>query len=48
MSELPVSVAMLAERPTSSSQTLSFEVQDSDEPAVRSVAQSRFVAPMNR
>ena len=48
MSELPVSVAMLAERPSSSSQTLSFEVQDSDEPAVRSVAQSRFVAPMNR
>mgnify|MGYP006169351319 CR=1 FL=1 len=48
MSELPVSVAMLAERPSSSSQTLSFEVQDSDDPAVRSVAQSRFVAPMNR
>ncbi|WEZ90841.1 cytochrome c oxidase accessory protein CcoG [Pseudomonas sp. NyZ480] len=48
MSEVPVSVALLAERPTSSSQALSFVVQDSDEPEVRSVAQSRFVAPMNR
>ena len=48
MSELPVSVAMLAERPTSSSQTLSFEISERDDPAIRSVAQSRFVAPMNR
>ncbi|WP_243056145.1 cytochrome c oxidase accessory protein CcoG [Pseudomonas sp. BP01] len=48
MSELPVSVAMLAERPTSSSQTLSFEISERDNPAIRSVAQSRFVAPMNR
>ncbi|GLO15209.1 iron-sulfur protein [Pseudomonas putida] len=48
MSELPVSVAMLAERPTSSSQTLSFEISERDEPAIRSVAHSRFVAPMNR
>ncbi|MDZ3991570.1 hypothetical protein PspTeo4_10472 [Pseudomonas sp. Teo4] len=48
MSELPVSVAMLAERPSSSSQTLSFVIEDTDEPEVRSVAQSRFVAPMNR
>ncbi|MGF6393689.1 cytochrome c oxidase accessory protein FixG [Pseudomonas plecoglossicida] len=48
MSELPVSVAMLAERPTISSQELAFEIQDSDQPAVRSVARSRFVAPINR
>ncbi|QXH33429.1 cytochrome c oxidase accessory protein CcoG [Pseudomonas muyukensis] len=48
MSELPVSVAMLAERPASSSQTLTFEIQDSDQPGVRSTANSRFVAPMNR
>ncbi|WP_095115177.1 cytochrome c oxidase accessory protein CcoG [Pseudomonas sp. Irchel 3F3] len=48
MSELPVSVAMLAERPASSSQTLSFEISERDDPAIRSVAQSRFVAPMNR
>jgi len=48
MSELPVSVAMLAERPTSSSQTLSFEISERDDPAIRSVAQSRFVAPLNR
>ncbi|MFJ4348971.1 cytochrome c oxidase accessory protein CcoG [Pseudomonas sp. NPDC089401] len=48
MSELPVSVAMLAERPTSASQALAFEVQDSDQPAIRSVAHSRFVAPLNR
>ena len=48
MSELPVSVAMLAERPTSSSQTLNFEISERDNPAVRSVAESRFVAPINR
>ncbi|MNG85805.1 Ubp3 associated protein Bre5 [compost metagenome] len=48
MSELPVSVAMLAERPASSSQTLSFEISERDDPAIRSVAHSRFVAPMNR
>ena len=48
MSELPVSVAMLAERPTSSSQTLSFVISERDDPAIRSVAHSRFVAPMNR
>ena len=48
MSELPVSVAMLAERPTSSSQTLSFEISERDDPAIRSVAHSRFVAPLNR
>ncbi|MBI6912556.1 cytochrome c oxidase accessory protein CcoG [Pseudomonas juntendi] len=48
MSELPVSVAMLAERPTSSSQTLSFVISERDDPAIRSVTHSRFVAPMNR
>ncbi|MFJ4392032.1 cytochrome c oxidase accessory protein CcoG [Pseudomonas soli] len=48
MSELPVSVAMLADRPTSSSQELTFEIQDSDQPGIRSTAHSRFVAPMNR
>ncbi|MEN5139714.1 cytochrome c oxidase accessory protein CcoG [Pseudomonas juntendi] len=48
MSELPVSVAMVAERPRSSSQTLSFEISERDDPAIHSVAHSRFVAPMNR
>jgi len=48
MSELPVSVALLAERPASSSQTLSFEISERDDPAIRSVARSRFVAPLNR
>jgi hypothetical protein len=48
MSELPVSVAMLAERPSSSSQTLSFEIRGRDNPTLHSVAHSRFVAPMNR
>ncbi|QXI45754.1 MULTISPECIES: cytochrome c oxidase accessory protein CcoG [Pseudomonas] len=48
MSELPVSVALLTERPASSSQTLSFEISERDDPAIRSVAHSRFVAPLNR
>ncbi|PWB31836.1 cytochrome c oxidase accessory protein CcoG [Pseudomonas sp. SDI] len=48
MSELPVSVAMLADRPHSSSQDLSFELVDTDEPGVRTIARSRFVAPLNR
>ncbi|MDM3886714.1 cytochrome c oxidase accessory protein CcoG [Pseudomonas sp. BCRC 81390] len=48
MSEVPVSVALLAERPASSSQTLSFEISDHDDPGIRSVAHSRFVAPLNR
>lgn len=48
MSEMPVSVAMLAERPTSSSQDLVFQVQDSDQAEVSSTARSRFVAPLNR
>jgi hypothetical protein len=46
--DVPVSVAMLTERPASSSQSISFKVIDSDEPDVYSVAKSRFVAPMNR
>ncbi|MEJ5863231.1 cytochrome c oxidase accessory protein CcoG [Pseudomonas farsensis] len=48
MSEQAVSVALLADRPTSSSQPLTFELQDSDQPGIRTTAQSRFVAPMNR
>jgi len=48
MGELPVSVAMLAERAQSSSQEIGFEISDSDEPGISSVAHSRFVAPLNR
>ena len=48
MSELPVSVALLADRPTSSAQQITFEVRDSDEPTIYSRADSRFVAPLNR
>ena len=46
--DVPVSVALLADRPKSSSQTIEFVVTDTDEPSVRSVAKSRFVAPINR
>lgn len=46
--DVPVSVAMTTERPASSSQTLNFRIEDTDEPQVYSVAKSRFVAPMNR
>ena len=48
ITDLPVSVAMLAERPSSSSQTITFEVVDQDQPEIRSLAASRFVAPLNR
>ena len=48
IAEVPVSVALLAEPPKSSSQTLEFVVTDTADPGVRSVAQSRFVAPINR
>ncbi len=48
ISDIPVSVALLADKPTSSSQTLRFKVTDVDEPWVYSAADSRFVAPMNR
>ncbi|MDO7899088.1 cytochrome c oxidase accessory protein CcoG [Pseudomonas citrulli] len=46
--DVPVSVAMLDERPRSGSQDMTFKVTDSDEPRIQSVAKSRFVAPMNR
>lgn len=46
--DVPVSVAMLSERPRSGSQELTFKVADSDEPNIHSEAKSRFVAPMNR
>ena len=48
ISDVPVSVALLADRPASSSQTLRFKVVDVDEPWIYSAADSRFVAPMNR
>lgn len=46
--DVPVSVAMLSERPRSGSQDMTFKVTDSDDPDIFSVAKSRFVAPMNR
>ncbi|MFN3359123.1 MAG: cytochrome c oxidase accessory protein CcoG [Pseudomonas sp.] len=46
--DVPVSVALLAQAPTRSSQTLRFKVTDVDEPWVYSAADSRFVAPLNR
>ena len=46
--DIPVSVAMTTDRPSSSSQKISFMITDSDDPSVHSVAQSRFVAPLNR
>ncbi|MEN2396017.1 cytochrome c oxidase accessory protein CcoG [Pseudomonas halotolerans] len=46
--DVPVSVAMLSERPRSGSREMIFKVADSDEPDIYSVATSRFVAPMNR
>jgi cytochrome c oxidase accessory protein FixG len=48
ISDVPVSVALLADKPASSSQTLRFKVTDVDEPWIYSAADSRFVAPMNR
>ncbi|MNC76501.1 hypothetical protein D3C75_1282360 [compost metagenome] len=48
ISDFPISVAMLVERASSSSQRIVFEVADSDDPHVVSVAHSRFVAPLNR
>ncbi|AZP72247.1 cytochrome c oxidase accessory protein CcoG [Pseudomonas poae] len=44
ISDVPVSVALLADKPASSSQTLRFKVTDVDEPWVYSAADSRFVA----
>ena len=34
--------------PGTSSQTITFVVTDTDQPSVRGVADSRFVAPLNR
>ena len=48
MNEWPVSVAMLTERAAGASVALTFEVHERDQPGVRSVANSRFVAPLNR
>ena len=46
--DIPVSVALLADTPASSSQTLRFKVTDVDEPWIYTAADSRFVAPLNR
>jgi cytochrome c oxidase accessory protein FixG len=46
--DVPVSVAMLSQRPESGSREMTFKVTDSDEPDTYSLAKSRFVAPMNR
>ncbi|MCQ6257284.1 cytochrome c oxidase accessory protein CcoG [Pseudomonas sp. Q11] len=46
--DVPVSVAMLSERPRSGSREMIFKVADSDEPETFSEATSRFVAPINR
>ena len=46
--DIPGSVALLADTPASSSQTLRFKVTDVDEPWIYTAADSRFVAPLNR
>ncbi|CRM77291.1 cytochrome c oxidase accessory protein CcoG [Pseudomonas salomonii] len=48
ISDVPVSVALLADKPASSSQTLRFKVMDVTKPWIYSAADSRFVAPLNR
>jgi polyferredoxin len=48
ITDVPVSVAMTADKPASSSQTIRFRVTDVDEPWIYSAADSRFVAPLNR
>ncbi len=48
ITDVPVSVAMTADKPASSSQTIRFKVTDVDEPWIYSAADSRFVAPLNR
>ncbi len=48
MNELPVSVALLAERPADSTPELIFEVCAMGAPSTCSQARSRFVAPLNR
>jgi cytochrome c oxidase accessory protein FixG len=44
--DLPVSVALTAGRPASSTQTLRFEVRDLAEPSSRAVTESTFIAPL--
>lgn len=46
--DVPVSVALLADTPASSSQTIRFKVTDVDEPWIYTAADSRFVAPLTR
>ncbi|WP_339531184.1 cytochrome c oxidase accessory protein CcoG [Pseudomonas mucidolens] len=48
ITDVPVSVALTADKPSSSSQIISFKVTDEDQPAIYTVANSRFVAPLNR
>ncbi|WP_043230899.1 cytochrome c oxidase accessory protein CcoG [Pseudomonas sp. CF161] len=48
ITDFPVSVAMISDKPQSSSQSIGFKVSDTDQPEVYSVAKSRFVAPLNR
>ncbi|AQT94113.1 cytochrome c oxidase accessory protein CcoG [Pseudomonas azotoformans] len=48
ISDVPVSVALLADKPVSTSQTLRFKVSGVREPWIYSAADSRFVAPLNR
>ncbi|OPA87668.1 cytochrome c oxidase accessory protein CcoG [Pseudomonas fluorescens] len=48
ISDVPMSVTLLAETPASSSQTIRFKVSEVDEPWIFSAADSRFVAPLNR
>jgi len=48
ITDFPVSVAMINDKPQSSSQSIGFKVTDTDQPEVYSVAKSRFVAPLNR
>ncbi|VVM77216.1 hypothetical protein PS645_02077 [Pseudomonas fluorescens] len=46
--DVPVSVAMTLQQPSSGSQSIGFKIVDSDEPQIYSVEKSRFVAPMHR
>ena len=46
--DVPVSVAMTTDQAQSSSQKITFKINDSDEPQIFSEANSRFVAPLNR
>ncbi|WP_137818851.1 cytochrome c oxidase accessory protein CcoG [Pseudomonas sp. 2FG] len=46
--DIPVSVAMTSERAESTSQSIGFEVTNSNDPSDRVQARSAFVAPLNR